>query len=72
MSVNGKRLHISRADMLAVAAEAGIKPKTANEIIEQTLDVMSRFNEYAGDSIPEWMKRPIQKQLDNVRDEILD
>lgn len=72
MSVNGKRLHISRADMLAVAAEAGIKPKTANEIIEQTLDVMSRFNEYVGDSIPEWMKRPIQKQLDNVRDEILD
>ncbi len=70
MSVNGKRLHISRADMLAVAAEASIKPKTANDIIDQTAEVISRFGEYVGDSIPEWMKRPIQKQLDNVRDEL--
>ena len=70
MSVNGKRLHISRADLLAVAAEAGIKSKTANEIIEQTIYVISHFNDYVEDSIPEWMKRPIQKQLDNVRNEL--
>ena len=70
MSVNGKRLHISRADMLAVAAEAGIKGKAANEIIEQTAEVISHFNDYVGDSIPMWMKLPIQKQLDAVRDEL--
>lgn len=70
MSVNGKRLHISRADMLAVAAEAGIKSKTANDIIDLTIDVIARFNDYVGDSIPDWMKLPIQKQLDNVRREL--
>lgn len=70
MSVNGKRLHISRADMLAVAAEAGIKSKTANDIIDLTIDVIARFNDYVGDSIPDWMKIPIQKQLDNVRREL--
>lgn len=70
MSVNGKRLHISRADMLAVAAEAGIKSKTANDIIDLTIDVIARFNDYGGDSIPDWMKIPIQKQLDNVRREL--
>ena len=70
MSVNGKRLHITRNDMLAVAAEAGIKAAKANEIIDQTLDVIGRFREYVGDSIPEWMKQPIQKQLDSVRAEI--
>lgn len=70
MSVNGKRLHISRADMLAVAAEAGIKSKTANDIIDLTIDVIARFNDYVGDSIPDWMKLPIQKRLDNVRGEL--
>lgn len=70
MSVNGKRLHISRADMLAVAAEAGIKSKTANDIIDLIIDVIARFNDYVGDSIPDWMKLPIQKQLDNVRREL--
>ena len=70
MSVNGKRLHISRADMLAVAAEAGIKSKTANDIIDLTINVIARFNDYVGDSIPDWMKLPIQKQLDIVRGEL--
>ena len=70
MSVNGKRLHISRADMLAVAAEAGIKGKAANEIIDQTAEVISHFNDYVGDSIPDWMKQPIQTQLNAVRTEI--
>ena len=70
MSVNGKRLHITRKDMLTVAAEVGIKSAKANEIIEQTLDVIGRFGEYAGDSIPEWMKRPILRQLAAVRDEL--
>ena len=70
MSVNGKRLHITRNDMLAVAAEAGIKAAKANEIIDQTLDVIGRFGSYVGDSIPNWMKQPIQKQLDSVRAEL--
>lgn len=70
MSVNGKRLHITRKDMLTVAAEVGIKSAKANEIIEQTLDVIGRFDEYVGDSIPEWMKRPILRQLAAVRDEL--
>ena len=70
MSVNGKRLHITRQDMLTVAAEVGIKSAKANEIIDQTLDVIGRFDEYVGDSIPEWMKRPILRQLAAVRDEL--
>ena len=70
MSVNGKRLHISRSDMLAVAAEAGIKPMKANDIIDQTAEVIGRFGEYVGDSIPEWMKQPIQKQLELVKAEL--
>lgn len=70
MSVNGKRLHITRKDMLTVAAEVGIKSAKANEIIDQTLDVIGRFDEYVGDSIPEWMKRPILRQLAAVRDEL--
>ena len=67
MSVNGKRLHITRNDMLAVAAEAGLKAAKANEIIDQTLDVIGRFDEYVGNSIPEWMKQPILQQLEIVR-----
>ena len=70
MSVNGKRLHITRNDMLAVAEEAGLKAKVANDIIKQTLDVISRFSDYVGDTIPEWMKLPIQKQLEIVRSEL--
>ena len=70
MSVNGKRLHITRADLLAVAADAGIKTGKANEIIDQTLDVTGRFDEYIGDSIPDWMRQPIQKQLNTVRAEL--
>ena len=70
MSVNGKRLHISRADMLAVAAEIGVDDKEANLIIDRTIDVCGRFSEYVGDSIPEWMKLPIQRQLDLVRSEL--
>jgi len=68
MSVNGKRLHITRNDMLAVASEAGIKTAKANEIIDQTLEVIGRFGEYVGDSIPDWMKQPIQNQMNAVRD----
>lgn len=70
MSVNGKRLHITRNDMLAVASEAGIKSAKATEIIDQTLDVIGRFGAYVGDSIPDWMKQPIQGQLDVVRAEV--
>ena len=70
MSVNGKRLHITRNDMLSVATEAGIKAAKANEMIDQTLEVIGRFGDYVGDSIPGWMKQPIQKQLDIVRSEI--
>ena len=70
MSVNGKRQHITRQDMLAVAAEVGIKSAKASEIIEQTLDVIGRFDNFVGDSIPRWMKQPIQRQLDAVRAEL--
>ncbi len=70
MSVNGKRLHITRNDMLAVAAEAGIKAAKANEIIDRTLDVIGRFGEYVGDTIPDWMKKSIQINLDTVRAEL--
>lgn len=70
MSVNGKRQHITRQDLLAVAAEVGIKSAKASEIIEQTLDVIGRFDNFVGDSIPRWMKQPIQRQLDAVRAEL--
>lgn len=70
MSVNGKRQHITRQDLLAVAAEEGIKSAKASEIIEQTLDVIGRFDNFVGDSIPRWMKQPIQRQLDAVRAEL--
>lgn len=70
MSVNGKRQHITRQDLLAVAAEVGMKSAKANEIIEQTLDVIGRFDNFVGDSIPRWMKQPIQRQLDAVRAEL--
>ena len=70
MSVNGKRQHITRQDLLAVAAEVGVKSAKASEIIEQTLDVIGRFDNFVGDSIPRWMKQPIQRQLDAVRAEL--
>ena len=70
MSVNGKRQHITRQDLLAVAAEVGMKSAKAREIIEQTLDVIGRFDNFVGDSIPRWMKQPIQRQLDAVRAEL--
>ena len=70
MSVNGKRLHISRNDMSAVAAEAGIKSAKANEIIDQTVDIIAHFDDYVGDSIPEWMKRPILAKIEEVRKEL--
>ena len=70
MSVNGKRQHITRQDLLAVAAEVGMKSAKASEIIEQTLDVIGRFDNFVGDSIPRWMKQPIQRQLNAVRAEL--
>ena len=70
MSVNGKRLHIQREDLLAVAAEIGLDVREANSIIEQTVDVTSRINEYVGGSIPDWMLRPICERLEEIRKEL--
>lgn len=70
MSVNGKRLHITRSDMLAVASEIGIDNKVANEIIDKTMAVVSRFDEYVGNMIPERMLQPIRVQLSNIQNEI--
>ena len=47
-----------------------MKSAKASEIIEQTLDVIGRFANFVGDSIPRWMKQPIQRQLDAVRAEL--
>lgn len=70
MSVNGKRLHITRGDMLAVASEIGMDKREANEIIDQTLDVTGRIDEYVGTTIPEWMLHPIQNRLTEIRSEL--
>ncbi len=70
MSVNGKRLNISRTDMLTVASEVGIDSREANDIIDRTLDVVGRFKEYVSGMIPELLLRPIQKQLDSIRTEL--
>lgn len=70
MSVNGKRLHITRADMLATASEAGVDSRVAHEIIEQTIDITARIDEYVNNTVPEWMMSPIRSKLKEIRAEI--
>lgn len=47
LSVNGKRKHIEKADLLEVARKMNIK--NANEIIDQIDQVISRWKDYAND-----------------------
>ena len=70
MSVNGKRLHITRDDMMAVASEVGIDAREAKEIIERTTDVTGRIDAYVEGTVPEWMMRPIRERLEEIRKEL--
>ncbi|MBQ7631136.1 MAG: type II toxin-antitoxin system HipA family toxin [Paludibacteraceae bacterium] len=70
MSVNGKRLHISRKDLLAVASEIDLDHREANAIIDRTLDVIGNFNTYINGSVPEWMVHPIRARLEEIRKEL--
>ena len=70
MSVNGKRLHITRDDMLAVASEIGLNMNEAKAAIERTQDVFAHFEQYADGMLPDRMLQAIQKHLDIVRTEL--
>ena len=47
MLINGKADDIERADLLKVAEKAGIKKVDAKKSIEQVIDVMSRWEDFA-------------------------
>ncbi len=49
LSINGKRDHFKRADLLAVAAAIG-NFRTANDLIDEVLAVVSRWPEFAAEA----------------------
>jgi serine/threonine-protein kinase HipA len=48
MSVNGKRDHFTKSDILAVAKQFGIKGAT--EILAQVMDTVARWQEFADEA----------------------
>lgn len=66
MSVNNKRININRSDILATAGHAGISKSKANKIIDQIVEIFSKFKDYMYPSVPEIMIDEIHKNLNPV------
>lgn len=68
------RIHGRTSSCFAWCAACGWRNRRWSKPIDEWclmwLDVTGRFDEYIGDSIPDWMKQPIQKQLNTVRAEL--
>ena len=47
MSINGKRDNFSRSDLIKLANIGGIKSPRANELLDQIIDVISSWSQYA-------------------------
>jgi Holliday junction resolvasome RuvABC DNA-binding subunit len=47
MSINSKRKHITREDLLALASIAGIKKKQGNEMIDRVLATFHKWKVFA-------------------------
>ena len=47
MSVNGKRDHFEREDLISLAQVAGIKKRAANEMVDRTIETMRRWPDFA-------------------------
>ena len=63
MSVNGKRNNITREDLLTVAKNAGITMNDANEIINQCVEVFSKFETFVDPSVPDMLINEIKSNL---------
>lgn len=63
MSVNNKRIDISRQDILRVANSIGVNQAKANEIMDKTCDVFSRFTSFIETDIPEKMIKEITNNI---------
>lgn len=63
MSINNKRIGISRDDLLKVANSIGINQSRANEIIDQTSGVFSHFNDFIKTDIPKVMVNEVLQNL---------
>ena len=54
MSLNGKRDRFTRADLIALAATAGIKRRSADELIDRTITTVRRWPAFAASAdVPE-------------------
>ena len=64
MSINGKRDHFERADLISLADSAGIKKAQANEMIESVVETVLGWPDFAqAAGISETRVVAIQKQL---------
>lgn len=63
MSVNNKCTDITRQDILRVANSIGVNQTKANEIMDKTCDVFSRFTSFVETDIP---KKMIKEITDNI------
>ncbi len=63
MSVNNKRIDISRQDILRVANSIGVNQAKANEIMDKMCDVFSRFTSFVETDIPEKMIKEITNNI---------
>ena len=68
MSANGKRDNFERADLLALAGSADIKPARANGMIQQIIDVMRKWPDYAEAAGVD--ERQIQKIQNRLRTDL--
>jgi serine/threonine-protein kinase HipA len=50
MSVNGKRDHFEHEDLLALGQTAGIDSKKAKALIDQVVESVRRWPEFAGEA----------------------
>ncbi|MBN2653130.1 MAG: type II toxin-antitoxin system HipA family toxin [Spirochaetales bacterium] len=50
MSINGKRDNFTRSDLIALARQANIKTRQANQIIDSVIEAFSKWEEVASDT----------------------
>lgn len=63
MSVNQKRLFITRADMLAVAEQISISKNKANAIIDEVVNTFRHFEDYIEEIVTEQMIDEIKRNF---------
>lgn len=63
LSVNGKRLAITRDDIITVARQIGLNTSRAHEILDRTVAVFRQFTDYLPPTVPAVLADEVQRNL---------